>query len=55
MALTVLLPENPYSRELLALLGPLLPPDSQIRDPDTGLEGLAGQRQIGRASCRERV
>lgn len=26
MALTVLLPENPYSRELLALLGPLLPP-----------------------------
>ena len=39
MALTVLLPENPYSRELLALLGPLLPPDSQIRDPDTGLEG----------------
>ena len=27
MALTVLLPENPYSRELLALLGPLLPPD----------------------------
>ena len=26
MALTVLLPENPYSRELLALLTPLLPP-----------------------------
>ena len=46
MALTVLLPENPYSRELLALLGPLLPPDSQIRDPDTGLEGLAGQRLL---------
>ena len=40
MALTVLLPENPYSRELLALLTPLLPPDSQIRDPDAGLEGL---------------
>ena len=38
MALTVLLPENPYSRELLALLGPLLPPDSRIRDPDAGLE-----------------
>ena len=33
MALTVLLPENPYSRELLALLGPLLPPDSRIRPP----------------------
>ena len=46
MALTVLLPENPYSRELLALLGPLLPPDSRIRDPDTGLEGLAGQRLL---------
>ena len=46
MALTVLLPENPYSRELLALLTPLLPPDSQIRDPDTGLEGLAGQRLL---------
>ena len=46
MALTALLPENPYSRELLALLGPLLPPDSQIRDPDTGLEGLAGQRLL---------
>ena len=45
MALTVL-PENPYSRELLALLGPLLPPDSQIRDPDAGLEGLAGQRLL---------
>ena len=36
MALTVLLPENPYSRELLALLTPLLPPDSRIRDPDAG-------------------
>ena len=46
MALTVLLPENPYSRELLALLTPLLPPDSQIRDPDAGLEGLAGQRLL---------
>ena len=46
MALTVLLPENPYSRELLALLRPLLPPDSQIRDPDAGLEGLAGQRLL---------
>ena len=46
MALTVLLPENPYSRELLALLGPLLPPDSRIRDPDAGLEGLAGQRLL---------
>ena len=34
MALTVLLPENPYSRELLALLGPLLPPDSRIRVTD---------------------
>ena len=46
MALTVLLPENPYSRELLALLEPLLPPDSRIRDPDAGLEGLAGQRLL---------
>ena len=46
MALTVLLPENPYSRELLALLRPLLPPDSRIRDPDAGLEGLAGQRLL---------
>ena len=46
MALTVLLPENPYSRELLALLTPLLPPDSRIRDPDAGLEGLAGQRLL---------
>ena len=31
---------------LLALLRPLLPPDSQIRDPDAGLEGLAGQRLL---------
>ena len=46
MALTVLLPENPYSRELLALLWPLLPPDSRICDPDAGLEGLAGQRLL---------
>ena len=30
MALTVLLPENPYSRELLALLGPLLPLNPQF-------------------------
>ena len=39
MALTVLLPENPYSRELLALLTPLLPPDSQILTRMRGWRG----------------
>ena len=55
MALTVLLPENPYSRELLALLRPLLPPDSQIRDPDAGLEGLAGQRLLFALALDEKI
>ena len=38
--LTVLLPENPYSPPLRALLTPLLPAGSEFRDPDQGLEGL---------------
>ena len=39
--LTVLLPENDRSPALRDLLAPLLPPGSDIRDPDDGLEDLA--------------
>ena len=35
MALTVLLPENPYSRELLALLGPLPVSYTHLRAHET--------------------
>ena len=44
--LTVLLPENPYSPPLRALLTPLLPADSEFRDPDQGLEDLRGRRLL---------
>ena len=44
--LTVLLPENPYSPPLRALLTPLLPAGSDFRDPDQGLEGLRGRRLL---------
>ena len=44
--LTVLLPENDRSPALRDLLAPLLPPRSDIRDPDDGLEDLAGRRLL---------
>ena len=44
--LTVLLPENDRSPALRDLLVPLLPPGSDIRDPDDGLEDLAGRRLL---------
>ena len=44
--LTVLLPENGHSTPLRQLLTPLLPADSTFRDPDDGLEGLAGRRLL---------
>ena len=44
--LTVLLPENDHSPALRDLLVPLLPPGSDIRDPDDGLEDLAGRRLL---------
>ena len=44
--LTVLLPENGHSGALRALLTPLLPAGSTFRDPDDGLEGLAGRRLL---------
>ena len=44
--LTVLLPENDRSPALRDLLAPLLPPGSDIRDPDDGLEDLAGRRLL---------
>ena len=43
--LTVLLPENGHSAPLRQLLTPLLPAGSTFRDPDDGLEGLAGRRR----------
>ena len=44
--LTVLLPENDRSPALRDLLVPLLPPGSELRDPDDGLEDLAGRRLL---------
>ena len=44
--LTVLLPENDRSPALRDLLVPLLPPGSDIRDPNDGLEDLAGRRLL---------
>ena len=44
--LTVLLPENGHSAPLRQLLTPLLPAGSTFRDPDDGLEGLAGRRLL---------
>ena len=44
--LTVLLPENDHSPALRQLLEPLLPAGSDIRDPDDGLEDLAGRRLL---------
>ena len=44
--LTVLLPENDRSPALRDLLAPLLPPGSELRDPDDGLEDLAGRRLL---------
>ena len=44
--LTVLLPENDRSPALRDLLAPRLPPGSDIRDPDDGLEDLAGRRLL---------
>ena len=44
--LTVLLPENDRSPTLRDLLAPLLPPGSELRDPDDGLEDLAGRRLL---------
>ena len=46
MALTVILPQNEYSRALGDTLAPLLPPDVSWRDPAEGLEGLAGARLL---------
>ena len=44
--LTVLLPENEYSGQLRQLLAAHLPDGSELRDPDRGLEGLAGRRLL---------
>ena len=44
--LTVLLPENEYSGPLRQLLAAHLPDGSELRDPDRGLEGLAGRRLL---------
>ena len=44
--LTVLLPENDRSPALRDLLAPLLPPGSDIRDPDDGLDGLHSRRLL---------
>ena len=44
--LTVLLPENARSPALRDLLAPRLPPGSDSRDPDDGLEDLAGRRLL---------
>ena len=44
--LTVLLPENEYSGPLRHLLAAHLPDGSELRDPDRGLEGLAGRRLL---------
>ena len=46
MALTVILPTNEYSGRLRAALEPLLPSGCLWRDPEEGLEGLAGKRLL---------
>ena len=46
MSITVLLPENPYSGPLRALLEPLLPPGSVIRRPEDGMENLENRRLL---------
>ena len=46
MSITVLLPENPYSGPLRAMLEPLLPPGSVIRRPEDGMENLENRRLL---------
>ena len=46
MSITVLLPENPYSGPLRALLEPMLPEGSVIRRPEDGMENLENRRLL---------
>ena len=46
MSVTVILPENEYSAALRQSLLPLLPPGSEMIDPDAGLAGLQGRRLL---------
>ena len=46
MSITVLLPENPYSGPLRAMLEPMLPPGSVIRRPEDGMENLENRRLL---------
>ena len=44
--LTVIIPENEYSRKLKSLLQPLLPVGTAWRDPADGLQGLQGRKLL---------
>ena len=46
MSITVLLPENPYSGPLRAMLEPMLPEGSVIRRPEDGMENLENRRLL---------
>ena len=46
MSITVLLPENPYSGPLRAMLEPMLPEGSVIRRPEDGMEKLENRRLL---------
>lgn len=46
MAITVLLPENEYSAPLRQMLEGMLPPGSEVKDLDSGIEGLQGRKLL---------